>query len=327
MNDRKIIIDLMMTNSCNKICHYCPINFDWTFLSKENIDYLIEYLDANYDSYDQCTINFFWWEPLLNFENIKYFIESNVNDKIIYTLWTNWILLTEEIIDYLVLHNIKTYLSFHADKEQTYKDFLKKYFLKKAFHLLQINFIVSPINFEFIYNKIDETVEFWFKNINIIPVMLTIKWEIKDLKLLKTFINYIDKKYINNIDFKWLNIYKFSYFDWIPVEVWFIVDTDLNIFQDSSDELYIWKQYSKLWNDLIKKIEDFSLLWNLKDEKILSFYLWKFDIKNIIKNLISLAEKLWYVNDYLIIHKIMNNYSNKRSFMKWNISDLFTFDK
>jgi len=106
MNKRKIIIDLMMTNNCNRRCDYCPINFTNNFLEKKDIDFLINYLLENTDEYDSCTINFFWWEPLLNFENIKYFIENNVNGKIDYTIWTNWMLLTEDILNFFIKYNM-----------------------------------------------------------------------------------------------------------------------------------------------------------------------------------------------------------------------------
>lgn len=323
MNKRKIVIDLIMSNTCNRRCQYCPINFDWKVLTKENIDFVLKYLDDNESCYDECTINFFGWEPLLSFENIKYFVENNKNNKIRYTMWTNWILFSEERLDFIIKHNIKVYLTFHADNTKTYKEILKKQYLTKWLSLIQINFIVSPIDIDFVYEKIDQTVLFWFKNINIIPVMLTIPWTKKAMVKLKKFIWYVDQKYIYDDKYNYLKIYKFSYFDWTPIEIWFVIDTDLNIYQDSSDELYIGKQYIELWNDLMRKVEDFSLIWNLKKDLNFQELINKYDIKNIIKMLYSLPEKLWYIKDYLLVYRIMNDNQNHRSNMWGNIYNVF----
>jgi uncharacterized protein len=83
---KKIIIDLMIVNACNKMCDYCCIKFDGKKLEKENIGFLINYLEKNSEIYDSCLINFFGGEPLLNFEAVKYFIENNKNEKITYNL-------------------------------------------------------------------------------------------------------------------------------------------------------------------------------------------------------------------------------------------------
>ena len=197
---KKIVIDLIIINSCNKKCEYCPIHFNKWKLTKQQVDYIIDYLYKNSLFYEECTINFFGWEPLLNFDIIKYFINKNKNNKIKYTIWTNWFLLTEEIINFLLKYNINIYLTFHADDTKSYLKLLEKEFLKKALNIIQINFIVSPNNLDFCYKKIDDVINFWFKVINIIPVMLTIPWGKNDLINLKKFINYVDSNYLNKID-------------------------------------------------------------------------------------------------------------------------------
>jgi len=313
---KKIVIDLIVINSCNKICEYCPIKFNWWKITKDKVDFVINYLEKNKKFYEECTINFFGWEPLLNFEVIKYFVEKNKNKKIKYTIWTNWFLLTEKIIDFLLKYNINVYLTFHADDTKSYFKLLEKEFLKKALDIIQINFIVSPNNLDFCYKKIDDVINFWFKVINIIPVMLTIPWRKNDLINLKKFINYVDNNYLNKVD--WLKIYKFSYFDWVPVEIGFVINYNLDIYQDSSDELYIWKQFDWLWHSLIEEIERVSYLWNIMDNN-LDYFVKKYDIKKIVKALYSLPKKLWYLNDYMIIYKIMNSDKNNRSCMGGNI--------
>ncbi|MDD2907741.1 MAG: radical SAM protein [Candidatus Gracilibacteria bacterium] len=326
MNKRKIIIDLMMTNNCNRRCEYCPINFTNNFLEKEDIDFLINYLLENTEEYDFCTINFFGGEPLLNFENIKYFIENNLNDKIDYTIGTNGMLLTEDILNFFVKYNVKIFLTFHADFEKTYKSLLGKKFLSKGIDLININFIASPRNIDFLYEKLNLTVDFGFKHINIIPVMLTIEWDNQGLINLMKFINYVDNNYIKNNEYNYLKIGKYSYFDGIPKEIGFVINTNLNIYQDSSDELYIGKQFKALGDDLLKKVEDFTLIGNIKDiklEQIIS----KYDIKNIVKLLYSFPKKLGYLKTYAVIYRIMNNNVNNRNIMNGNIYDFLVNKK
>jgi uncharacterized protein YktA (UPF0223 family) len=76
--------------------------------------------------------------------------------------------------------------------------------------------------------------------------MMTMEWNKNSIKDLAHFINYVDKKYIKNEKFKDLIISKYSFFDGIICEKVFVVDYDLNIYQDSSDELYIAKYYDML---------------------------------------------------------------------------------
>ncbi len=312
-----------MANACNRRCMYCPIHFDDTYINTEKIDEIISYLHKNEEYYDDCTINFFWGEPLLNFENVRYFIEHANNSKLQYSIGTNWILLTEDILNFLIQNNVRIYLTFHADKEETYKQLLKWKFLQKAFHLIQINFIVSPVHINLVYEKIDRVMEFWFLKVNIIPVMLTIPWKQDDLKNLKKFIIYVDKQYIHNETYANAKIYKFSYFDWIPVEIWLVIDSKLNIYQDSSDELFIGKQYDTLWDNLIKQVESATLIGNIQNTSLYEVVK-KYDIKTIVKLLYSLPEKLGYLRDYVVIYKIMNSDENNRSNMGWNIYRVLT---
>lgn len=326
MNKRKIVIDLIMADTCNRQCIYCPIEFGWKIMKLENIDFLIKYLNDNIDAYDECTINFFWWEPLLNFSNIKYFLENNNNNKLKYSIWTNGMLLDDEKLNLFIKYRVEIFLTFHADTGKTYKELLLKKHLWNWLDIIQINLIVSPIDLDYAYEKIDKAIEFWFKKINIIPVMLTIRWDKASMIKLKKFINYVDEKYINNNKYNDLKIYKFSYFDWIPVELLLVFDTDLNVYMDISDELYIWKTFKKLWASLINEIENKTLIWNIKEETKLEKLIDKYDIKTIIKLVHLLPKKLWYLKDYAIVYRIMNSNKNSKSIMWWNIYDVLTKD-
>lgn len=314
---RKIVIDLIMSNICNKRCNYCCIKFNWKIIKSNNIDFLLDYLYKYSNDYDTCLVNFFWWEPLLNYKNIVYFIENNKNDKISYSIWTNGFLLKEDVLDLFIKNNVKIYLSFHSDKDDSYNILLEKKYLIKYINNIEINFIVSPLNLIKCYEKLEKTLFFWYKKINIIPVMLTQKWGIDNIKELKSFIDYVDKNYIDNNEYKDVIISKYSFFDWISDDKTFVIDYDLNIYQDSSDEIYIWKQFDLLWEDLINEFQSKSFLWNIKNNE-LSYFLKKHSPNEIIDLVYKMPKKMNYIRDYYLIHKIMNK-NNKFNRMWSNI--------
>lgn len=316
MTKKKITIDLIMVNICNKRCDYCCIKFNGGILHIQDIDYIIDYLDKHKDAYESCTINFFWWEPLLNYKWIVHFIEKNKNPKISYTIWTNWLLLNKEKLDFLKKHDVKMYLSFHADRENSYVRLLEKSYLKE-YKNIEINLIVSPINLQECYQKIDKVIAFWFKKINIIPIMLTIKWTIESLKELSAFIAYVDTTYWDNWSYPDIMISKFSFFDWIIQEKTFVIDYNLDIYQDSSDELYIWKQFDQLGKEISDEIQKKTLLGNIKSDTInLSDIIEKHSVKEIFRLIYKLPKKMWYVKDYYLIYMIMNK--NEQKLKRWS---------
>jgi hypothetical protein len=64
------------------------------------------------------------------------------------------------------------------------------------------------------------------------------------------------------------------------------------------------------------------LLWNLKDNDDILHFISKYNIKDIVKMLRSFPEKLWYLEDYAVIYRIMNWNKNSRSNMWWNIYNI-----
>lgn len=313
---KRIIIDLIMANACNKRCDYCCIQFNGKLMESHNIDYLLDYLKTNESSYDSCIINFFGWEPLLNYKNIVYTVEKNTNPKISYMLWTNGFLLSEDKLDFFIQNNIKIYLSFHADSVNSYQSLIEKKYLLKHKNI-EINFIVSPQNISECYTKLRQVVEFGYTRINIIPIMLTMKWSRESIKDLSQFIEYVDETYIKSQNYPDLIISKYSFFDGIIQEKTFVLDYNLNMYQDSSDELYIWKQFAHLWEELSWEIERITFLWNIKTDTItLVEIIEKHSVKEVFRLIYKLPKKMEYVKDYYLIYKIMNR--NKQEEKRWS---------
>lgn len=107
------LLTVFLSEKCNLNCTYC--NQDkW---SKKTIDpalFIQEYkLRRNQFPNDHIKIDFFGGEPLMFLDAIKTIIASTENDgNISYGMPTNGLLLTDEILDYIVEKKINLSLSF-----------------------------------------------------------------------------------------------------------------------------------------------------------------------------------------------------------------------
>jgi len=102
-----------LTNRCNLACSYCYIHKSpgdmTTTTGKLIIDKMIESCVAH--GIGSMNIKFAGGEPLLRFELLKELVDyskqgSNGKIEVTYTVLTNAALVTEEIADYLISHNI-----------------------------------------------------------------------------------------------------------------------------------------------------------------------------------------------------------------------------
>ncbi len=118
---------LFIDGRCNLNCSYCFVK------SKTPVDYLapmsfkiaqkaLELLLKN-STHDKVEVDFFGGEPLLNFETLKNTLifgkslAKNNGIKIDFTLTTNATLLTSEVQDFLIEHDIETVLSLDGPPE------------------------------------------------------------------------------------------------------------------------------------------------------------------------------------------------------------------
>lgn len=291
----KILIELILTNQCNKRCEYCDLDFKNSFFWRENINKFIKFLKQNKANYK---INFFWWEPLLDFENLKYFVENSKEFISYFSIWTNWILLNKEKLNFLQENNVKIYLSIDNISCGKNLDFE---LLQNFENIIQINFINDPDYLEnsiFVFEKIKK---YWFKNISFMPVFNIKKWNNVKLWKLKKILDYV------NEDWKNLNINYFSYFNWISSEKQFILDTDLNFYSDLDSLLWLQKQYKNIDKKLFEKINFETKIWNLNEEIDLENLLKKHDIKNILNLVFEIPKNSWDLLSYKIIDKLLKN--------------------
>ncbi len=127
--DKKVeMATLQITRNCNLRCSYCTYsgkyfnrtheNKTMTFeTAKKAIDLLINHSTDR----EHINLGFYGGEPLLEFELIKkcieYAEEMAEGKNITFSMTTNGTLLTEEIVDYFVNHNLVLTVSLDGDKK------------------------------------------------------------------------------------------------------------------------------------------------------------------------------------------------------------------
>lgn len=291
---KKILIELIISNQCNKRCEYCDLNFRNNEISDENLEKFLEFIEK---SNEEITINFFGWEPLLNFWKIKNIVDNTFWKVKKFSIWTNWRLLNEKILKYLSEKNFSIYLSI--DNIDNWK-FLNFDLLSNFKNNFFINFILDPdyINFENSKKLWDFLIEKWFEKFNLMPVYTTKKWRKKSLIELQKISNYFseNKKIILN---------KYSYFNGISSDLQYILETDWTFYQDIDSLLWLQKQYKILPNFLKEKIEQKTKIWKLweiSDRELLE----KYNEKELLNLLFEIPKKLKFIKINKIISLIIN---------------------
>jgi len=117
---------IVTTLRCNHKCQYChaavaPMtakDMDMTEkIAKKTVDAIF------YTSAPSLTIEFQWWESLVNWKIVKYIVEyaekkaTNLNKSLQFALVSNLTLMDDEKLDYLIAHNVWISTSLDWDEE------------------------------------------------------------------------------------------------------------------------------------------------------------------------------------------------------------------
>jgi len=117
---------IVITLRCNHKCQYCHATA--TSTTTKEMDMSIEtakkVVDTIfYSSNPNLTIEFQWWEPILNWEVVKYIVEyakikaSHLSKNISFALVTNLTLMDDEKLDFIIKNNIHISTSLDWDEE------------------------------------------------------------------------------------------------------------------------------------------------------------------------------------------------------------------
>ena len=251
---KNIIFHLIMTNQCNKRCDYCDLNFDNNVFSYTDLDNFIEFINKNYNDFNEIRVNFFWGEPLLEFQRIEHVLHSIKAKNIFYSLVTNGILLTEN--KYLFLKKFNTEINYSIDTE-TYSSIFKHTYIDFQDKNFVVNFIMNPKTIHQSSKIFLMLEQLQIKNINILPVYITIWWEKSSLLDLNIFIEQIKNK-------THINLQGLSYYEKPTSDIEYIIENNWKIYTDVHTHLWFIKQYDIISHTLKNTIEMISYLWNIK---------------------------------------------------------------
>lgn len=258
----KFNIILHTTTSCNYNCSYCDVIKDKKQLSKKTLDSILIFIKINLNNINR--FKFFWWEPLLAFENIKYIIDNSKwyiwNN---YEIVTNTTLLTDEIWEYFTKYFKIIFFSIDTENNFNYEiieKFIKKFNLDNKVYF---NLVVNPWNENESLEQFKKLYNLGFRWFNILPVYFTKPWTKENLWNLSQIMKYILEL---SIDDKKLKLYWFQENNWEDISL-----VNNTIFVDINGKIY--------YSDIVS-----TFIWNIIKNDLFLWSIIDFKLKNIIDN-------------------------------------------
>lgn len=297
MEKKNALIELIVTNQCNKRCEYCDLDFVSDYQLEENLMAFSDLLSKSQKDVWDLTINFFWWEPLLGFSLIEKFIAMNCDiQDISYSLGTNGLMLDEQKFSFLASHNVKIHFSIDTE---TFDHIFTKDFLANYPKLI-INFILNPRTIKQSFPIFKQLVEAGFTKFNIIPVYFTIDWSVEQLKELKKFVEFTKM-------FKKLDIYFFSFYEDVTADAEFILDTNGKMYKDIHSHFWFLKQYSMVSDSLKDYIEDYTYVNHISEIWHIGEMLDTHDPLSLVHESSRIAETIGMKKTTTLLHKIIKD--------------------
>jgi sulfatase maturation enzyme AslB (radical SAM superfamily) len=304
MNRYNLILNT--TTICNYNCSYCDVIKNNKKIKRKDLDNLIYFIEKNYKYINR--FKFFWWEPLLVFEDIKYIIK-NTKDFIWnkFEIVTNTSLLNDDIWEYFKQYFEIIFLSIDAENLFDYDkvfSFIKKFNLEEKVYF---NLIIIPWAENISYNQFLNIYKKWYKNFNILPVYYTKIWDKKNLlDLTNKMKKILDQSLID----KTIKLYWFQDNSWYNkslVNDSIFIDIDLNIYY--SDFVT-----TKLWREIKEKL----FLWSIDNFSLSNSLDMSYQKEELIIFEESIVRKVkWQEN----LHRIMDYFSKYLNKKKWIIKD------
>ncbi len=291
----KYNIILNITTNCNYNCSYCNVVKDHKNISKENLDNIISFIDKNTEEIK--SLKFFWWEPLLAFNEVKYLVDityENIWNN--YEIVTNTSLINDEIWDYFKKYFKNIYFSVDTENIFNYtkvSDFIEKYSLKEK---LYFNVIFQPWKKQNTLKIFNRLYNLWFKNFNILPVYYTKVWQKEDLlnfsKIMKNILdltkedNRLKLVWFQENAWKKISLVNDSVFIDVDSKVYYSDIVSTFAWKDFKDKLFLWNiydlklsdiDYTKCKNkqEIISKIEEKTyteIVWQKELHKIMDYF-------------------------------------------------------
>jgi uncharacterized protein len=245
-----------LTNQCNLRCEYCYLDFNNKTLSIDDAKNIFMYF-AETNSIPKY-ISFFWWEPLLEFDNIVRIVSyvrefCQKYNYIIpkFKIATNLLLLNDTVYQYLIDNTFEIHISM-GWSEQTHNTIRNDSWIRLqekmhsfALHKYEkctILLMIDPNHIETLINEYSFLVAQWYKKIHLECIFREGKYEWTDI-VKKNLVKQLH--YINTLDArKYLVIPNGLYYECVDINVdgsisdnsfefhWWIYDLSAKVFLD-----------------------------------------------------------------------------------------------
>lgn len=182
-----VTLQIVVTENCNLGCSYCYMKNRNTFLTRETFMSFYESLPFD----QEYIIDFFGGEPLLNFDMVKFIIETVSTDQRFKSFFipSNGLLLTQDIVNFLKENNVKFSWSCDGIVEENIDGYINKVGLIDQL-CDTVTVMVSEHNISMIDNH-----KFFSENFGIVPNYKVVRegWTDTSSKMFKNMYN----EYVN----------------------------------------------------------------------------------------------------------------------------------
>ena len=200
------VLSIALSEACNLNCTYCNVDKN----SKKSIDPLIFLEDfkkiRQENPKERIQVDFYGGEPLLQYNKIKFIIESISDTNVQYYMPTNGLLLDEEKLLFFKKNNVNISLSYdglwQTNRKQGNKNISNIYLEKRDFFKTIPNFKIHTMIYPGNYNLLENHLFLleYGANANFTLVKDIGVWNNESVELLKKGIDELVEWYINNVD-------------------------------------------------------------------------------------------------------------------------------
>ncbi len=300
----------ILTYDCNFRCKYCDINKKNNSITNEIIDKSFDLLEKNDILIDK--VKFFWWEPLIRKDYIKYIVNNfpkKYSPK--YYVTTNSTLVDQEFMKFVLDNWINITFSIDWDKNTTWtnrvlingenlsENIIEN--VKKYAKFIRVNQVITSKNSSEFFKNFKFIYDLWVRKFNFLPEYYSL-WSKKWLINLQKWFQEI-KIFLDNWNFfELINLDNFSQTSFY--NLWIVIDTDWSIYP--TNLILSWK-FEK-YKDILK-IWDVNIKNKIKENSIKKIY-------NEINKIIDKEYSIEILKSVKYTDLILNNFCNEFTMKK-----------
>ena len=194
-------LDLYITKLCNLRCEYCYVDIWRDHVQFDVEAFLHGICIENFDH-----IKFFWWEPLLKWDELTQIVRyiRNKKTRMKFTIVSNWLLLTQEKFGFIRQHAINLVVSVHATPWLAYLSWvLQRALTYDEIWTITFSFVIQPMCISWLLQEITHLICIGGIHLIVLPDS-SVLWEGRLYDMLRFFVHQILEMHQKNrdIDFR-----------------------------------------------------------------------------------------------------------------------------